>query len=539
MARLPTPGSDDGTWGDVLNTFLATEHNADGSLKIRTDGTFYSKPVSGIPMSDLSSSVQNSINGYITAGMVTTKGDLIVATGNATLSRLGVGANGQRLVADSTQTTGVKWTTEPVLLASDYGAKFDGSTDDATALQSAINAAISTGKPLRLPAGTAIVGTTLTISAAVTIMGAGRETTTLKAKAAMNDYVITFNSGQNGVAITGAHLSNFTIDGNCANISAGGGIKADGAVQCSFERLHLTSCYDWGLKLGPIQGGAFGHHNRVVDCLFDQGGASVGFGGGVWTTSSDENWFMGTDFEYLGGSASPIGSNPVMFLDQAGLQHITAANFVAGLHNCIGVRVQNTKDTKIVGCTFDGVAGDSVWIAGTRCIIVGNLFTSPGDNGLAAASGVHLEFGAQYNVVSSNVFETSTTASKTRSLIREENVGSPGNNLIQGNTLYTNAAPTVALVETAGVATTVVRSNIGWTTESNGTATVTSGTTSIAVSHGLSVTPALSNIQVTPTNNLGSATKFWISSVTSTQFTINVDVNPGATTATFAWLIRS
>lgn len=83
MARLPTPGSDDGTWGDVLNTFLATEHNADGSLKIRTDGTFYSKPVSGIPMSDLSSSVQNSINGYITAGMVTAKGDLIVATGNA------------------------------------------------------------------------------------------------------------------------------------------------------------------------------------------------------------------------------------------------------------------------------------------------------------------------------------------------------------------------------------------------------------------------------------------------------------------------
>ncbi len=33
MARLPTPGSDDGTWGDILNTFLKTEHNPDGSQK--------------------------------------------------------------------------------------------------------------------------------------------------------------------------------------------------------------------------------------------------------------------------------------------------------------------------------------------------------------------------------------------------------------------------------------------------------------------------------------------------------------------------
>ncbi len=32
-ARLPVPGSDDGTWGDVLNAFLKIAHNDDGSLK--------------------------------------------------------------------------------------------------------------------------------------------------------------------------------------------------------------------------------------------------------------------------------------------------------------------------------------------------------------------------------------------------------------------------------------------------------------------------------------------------------------------------
>lgn len=33
MARLPQPGSDDGTWGDILNDFLGVEHNTDGTLK--------------------------------------------------------------------------------------------------------------------------------------------------------------------------------------------------------------------------------------------------------------------------------------------------------------------------------------------------------------------------------------------------------------------------------------------------------------------------------------------------------------------------
>lgn len=33
MARLPQPGSDDGTWGDILNEYLGVSHNSDGSLK--------------------------------------------------------------------------------------------------------------------------------------------------------------------------------------------------------------------------------------------------------------------------------------------------------------------------------------------------------------------------------------------------------------------------------------------------------------------------------------------------------------------------
>jgi hypothetical protein len=34
MARLPIPGGDDDTWGEVLNNFLRIEHNSDGTQKI-------------------------------------------------------------------------------------------------------------------------------------------------------------------------------------------------------------------------------------------------------------------------------------------------------------------------------------------------------------------------------------------------------------------------------------------------------------------------------------------------------------------------
>lgn len=33
MTRLPQPGSDEGKWGNILNDFLAVEHNSDGTLK--------------------------------------------------------------------------------------------------------------------------------------------------------------------------------------------------------------------------------------------------------------------------------------------------------------------------------------------------------------------------------------------------------------------------------------------------------------------------------------------------------------------------
>jgi hypothetical protein len=63
--RLPIPGSDDGNWGDILNAFLSVSLSSDGTLvpsAVTAAGAgSYSKPSSGIPSTDLSSSVQTSL----------------------------------------------------------------------------------------------------------------------------------------------------------------------------------------------------------------------------------------------------------------------------------------------------------------------------------------------------------------------------------------------------------------------------------------------------------------------------------------------
>jgi hypothetical protein len=68
----------------------------------------------------------------------------------------------------------------------------------------------------------------------------------------------------------------------------------------------------------------------------------------------------------------------------------------------------------------------------------------------------------------------------------------------------------------------------------NDTATLANGATSVVVTHGLGVTPDIEDISVTPIEAWGAATQFWISTPTSTQFTITVDQDPGQD-VDFAW----
>jgi len=78
MPRLPRPGGDKGSWGDVLNAFLQIAHNSDGSLKdTGVIADKYVKPGSGIPEDDLSDDVKTKLNnGGVSDADSSTKGVL-------------------------------------------------------------------------------------------------------------------------------------------------------------------------------------------------------------------------------------------------------------------------------------------------------------------------------------------------------------------------------------------------------------------------------------------------------------------------------
>ena len=119
MARLPQPGGDNGSWGNILNDFLAQSHQPDGKLK---DGI--------VTEATLDASTQSKLNGgsgKVDKATLTTKGDMYVASGTSTPARLGVGNDGSVLTADSNSALGVSWSTAAIRMpkkyfVDDYGA---------------------------------------------------------------------------------------------------------------------------------------------------------------------------------------------------------------------------------------------------------------------------------------------------------------------------------------------------------------------------------------------------------------------------------
>lgn len=80
--------------------------------------------------------------------------------------------------------------------------------------------------------------------------------------------------------------------------------------------------------------------------------------------------------------------------------------------------------------------------------------------------------------------------------------------------------------------------NFGFKTENSGYATVTTGNTFVTVNHGLSITPKAVAISVTPSSDLSTASKFWVSDVTPTSFKINLNTSPSSSVS-FGWHVVS
>jgi hypothetical protein len=398
-----------------------------------------------------------------------------------------------------------------------------GANDNVT-VAAAIATAQVTGAMVKLSEGTFTFGASLALSTNTPIRLEGSGWNTLLTLAnGVNDYVLKF-AGAANVAFSGWRFAEMTVNGNMANQTAGGGFDLEGAVQCEIQHIHFTNCYNYCLILGPMNGGAFGHHNRVLGCLFDNCSASAGYGVGTHTTSSDENFIAFCDYENCG---NPTGAQPQMAREEAGLSVYLNCVFVGGAGGGQGLTLQNVQNVRVIGCTFDGCQMDSLHMSASACTVIGCNFTNGGIRAANSYSHIYMDFGNN-NTITGNVFQSPSTNGQLQYFINEQ--GSQNSNTVIGNTFKINGTLGSGLANRSnGTPASVWQSNTGYVTRSSGTGSLAAATT-LTVTHGLSGTP--SRVEVTPTSDPGAGIRWWISAKTATTFTITTSA---AATFSFDW----
>ncbi|KJF18052.1 right-handed parallel beta-helix repeat-containing protein [Acidithrix ferrooxidans] len=243
MARLPIPGSDDGTWGTILNSFLDVSHNQDGSLipsavaAAGAEQTANKGKPSGYAALDASANVPRSQLANVPTAPVQSVNS---QTGAVSLTAADVGADASGAAATvqtnlDTETTRAETAeatklpltggtmTGPIVGFEDkggqvfnvkaYGAKGDGVTDDTAAIQAAINAASTVFGTIFFPPGKYLCAGALVFAANMIFSGYGA--TLLPQDSSVNflvyvgvnlsGYVGFFGLGIDGSAMTGGN----------------------------------------------------------------------------------------------------------------------------------------------------------------------------------------------------------------------------------------------------------------------------------------------------------------------------------------------
>ena len=156
-----------------------------------------------------------------------------------------------------------------------WGAVADGTTDDADAIQAAIDA--SKGLICKLPpsANEYLIGSPIVIASGNRLIGSSASSnhmTRLKLDSGVDDNVIESDTwtGQAGF-IHWFEISNLSIDGNKANNAAtSAGIAIYGMAEVAeIHHVHIHDCNDYGISLAGV-----GAPNRINNVSLDANGVA-------------------------------------------------------------------------------------------------------------------------------------------------------------------------------------------------------------------------------------------------------------------------
>ncbi len=276
----------------------------------------------------------------------------------------------------------------------DYGATGNGSTDDTSAVQQAINA-VPSGGQIYFPEGVYRIRTALRINSSVALIGESRNNTILETEATWGG--LELRSGANGVAIRDL---TFQDGGNGYGIRMYNARNVD-ISNCLFRDYHYNA-----ISLQPVQ------DVSITDCEFRNirwtGVRLEEIGSGEANrriTIDNCNFYNQTTWN---ASGNPHGHGAVAAHGWNQHHNLVIKNCFVDAHG-IALALDTVFDSRVENCRLIGRGGfgEGVAFSGSRNTIINNTI-----NNFPAAGILH--WGTDYQ-------------------------GGQDNNVIQNNTCYDNA----------------------------------------------------------------------------------------------------
>ncbi len=402
---------------------------------------------------------------------------------------------------------------EDIVSVKDFGATGDGSTDDAVAIQAAIDS-VSSGGIIFFPKGTYIIGTSLGIRSDNTLVGANRYDSVLKTKAGTDITLINDGSAVNNrICIT-----DLGFNGNKANVSAGQIInlwktedflvsncrivdsKGDAMIirQCSYGQIvnnNIVSPDVHGISLTNTD--AQGNDIQIIGNSIKNPGAS-----GINVSESNNVTVTGNSVRHTGSPTNGYGG--VRFANNTtrcvagnnAIQGMSRGIFVvttAGAYNTIDGNVIN--DSGIQGILIQA----SYQLVTDNTVIDSGKVTNP-------SSGIELSGSAQIVQIQNNQIIG------TSSMDIGVEVSSTGHrNVITGNSIIANTGDPIT---NSGSGRNFFRHN------HYGTKDTGSGVSSIAAASTITLPPdgEIFNITDSGTTTIGTINGIWTGRTVKLRF---------------------
>jgi parallel beta-helix repeat protein len=409
----------------------------------------------------------------------------------------------------------------------DYVA--DGTADDVE-IQAAIDALpipvtnAGGGGTVMLSEGTFFISSSIKLKKQVSLVGQGRFSSVIRVSSGADvTAIITEDDGLSTI-YTNIGIRHLGIEGRKTENGTGHSIHLFNVRYGVLEDLHIQNSRQDGIRLdGDSSTAASIHLSQIVVNAPGEKGIHI-------TGTAADNYLVNIEVSdpaddgiFLDAGGNLLSNVHVFGAGSSSFQDLAAGS---------GVKINSVNNT-LQNSYLESNQRHGLYLLDTgagRNVIVGNTMQSNGKEASFTGYGIVVE-NSDFNLIQANII-TDSAGTNTQDGINE--TGTSDNNVITDNHLF-DLQDSVAKIQKVA-ASTVVRNNIGHTTESSATSTIASAATSTTVTHGLSVTPAAGDCSFVgaedPDNSVGS---MWIDTYTSTQMNLNVENDPGASNFDVSW----